>query len=224
MSEEIIEDIRKAVEGSDEKPKLEKAELLGIKFITTKKGADLLNDISRIFDLVDEKQKDSKKELIDQDKKVKFKVPTDFLDHTEYLEYETTEAGLRHFKHLSDPNKDQREYDQAVEMENLTFLDGVLLTWNIFEKILDKRLRDENGDPEKGICKGYSYEYLGVINDDINDLILNEVLELGYFKHHGEHLHELFEIGSSAYVRPAWMRKDNNCIDTKSSNEIASMH
>jgi len=207
MNELEMEEIKKAVEGYEEKPKLEKAELLGIKFVTTKKGADLLNEISRVFDLIDEKQKGSKKELIDQGKKVKFKVPIDFLDRTEYLEFETTEAGLRHFKGLLDPNKDQREYDQAVEMENLNFLDGVLLTWNIFNKILDKRLRDENGDPEQGICKGYSYEYLGIINDDVNDLILNEVLEHGYFKHHGEYLHELFEIGSSAYVRPAWTRK-----------------
>ena len=131
------------------------------------------------------------------------------MDHTEYLEFETTEAGLRHFKRLSDPNKSQREHDQAVEIENLTFLDGVLLTWNIFNKILDNRLRDENGDPEKGICKGYTYEYLGIINDDVTDLILNEVLEQGYLKNHGEHLHELFGIISSAYARPAWMRKKN---------------
>ena len=149
-------------------------------------------------------------QIIDQGKKVKFKVPIDFLDHTEYLEYETTEAGLRHFKHLQDPNKDQREFELAEAMENLTFIDGVLLTWNIFNKILDNRLRDENGDPEKGICKGFTYEYLGIINDDVTDLILNEVLEQGYLKNHGEHLHKLFRIRSSAYTRPAWMRKDKN--------------
>jgi len=153
-------------------------------------------------------------QIIDQGKKVKFKIPVNFMDHTEYIEFETTEAGLRHFKGLLDPNKDQREYNQAVEMENLTFLDGVLLAWNIFEKILDNRLRDENGDPEKGICKGYSYEYLGIINDDVNDLMLNNILMNGFFKHHGEHLHELFEMGSSAYVRPAWMRRDKNLKDS----------
>jgi len=90
--------------------------------------------------------------------------------------------------------QEKREINQTEAMENLTFLDGVLLTWNIFNKILDNRLRDENGDPEKGICKGYAYEYLGIINDDITDLILNEVLEQGYLKNHGEHLHELFGI------------------------------
>lgn len=215
VDKELEEKELKAVERSDEKPKLEKAELLGIKFVTTKKGANLLNDISRVFDLIDVKQDDSKSEpiitndqIIDQDKKVKFKLPINFLDHTEYLEYETTEAGFRHFKHLLDPNKDQRGYDQAVEMENLTFLDGVLLTWNIFNKILDNRLRDENGDPEKGVCNGHSYEHLGIINDDVTDLLLNEVLMHGYFKNHGEHLHELFEIRSSAYMRPAWMRSE----------------
>ena len=145
-------------------------------------------------------------QIIDHGRKVKFKVPIDFLHHTEYIEYETTEAGLRHFKQLLDPIKSKMQHDQAVEMEKLTFLDGVLLTWNIFAKILDNRLRDENGDPEKGICNGHVYEYLGIINDDMNDLILNEILIHGFFRHHSEHLHELFEISPNAYVRPAWMQ------------------
>ena len=107
-------------------------------------------------------------------------------------------------------NRRERETKLAEAIENLTFIDGVLLTWNIFNKILDNRLRDENGDPEKGICKGHSYEYLGIINDDVTDLILNEVLEQGYLKNRGEHLHELFRIRSSAYTRPAWMCSDKN--------------
>ena len=57
----------KAVKGHEDKTKLKKAELLGIKFITTEKGADLLNEISRVFDLVDVKQKDSKEELSEDD-------------------------------------------------------------------------------------------------------------------------------------------------------------
>jgi len=36
--------------------------------------------------------------IIDQGKKVKFKVPIDFLDHTEYIEFETTKAGLKRAK------------------------------------------------------------------------------------------------------------------------------
>ena len=196
MNENEIEEIRDAVEGHKEEANIKECSNRIVK---------TLKDIAK-------EEKNNKAEpimtndqIIDQGKKVKFKVPIDFLSHTEYLEYETTEAGLNHFKGLLDPNKDQREFDQAVEMEKLTFLDGVLLTWNIFNKILDNRLRDENGDPEQGICKGYAYEYLGIINDDITDLLLNEVLELGYFKHHSEHLHELFEIGSRHYMRPAWM-------------------
>lgn len=66
--------------------------------------------------------------------------------------------------------------------ENLTFLDGVLVTWKIFEKILEKRLTDENGEPEKGICNGHSYDYLGIIQDDIAEYILDGVLEHGYYK------------------------------------------
>lgn len=133
-------------------------------------------------------------QIIDQGKKVKFKVPINFLDHTEYLEYETTEAGLRHFKYLLDPNKDEREYNQAVEIENLTFLDGVLLTWEIFDKILDNRLRDDTGNPEGIIYKDRKYDYLGIINDDVTDLLLNQVLEHGYFKTRGNQLINQFGI------------------------------
>lgn len=37
----------------------------------------------------------------------------------------------------------------TVETKDLTFIDGILVTWEeIFNKILDRRLRDDNGDPE----------------------------------------------------------------------------
>jgi len=54
-----------------------------------------------------------------------------------------------------------------------------------------------------GICKGHSYEYLAIINDDVNDLLLNDVLENGYLKIRGEHLHELFGLKPRSYMRPA---------------------
>jgi len=141
---------------TNKKPDLKLAKLLNIEFLTTEKGAELLNEISRIFDLVDVKQKDSKAEL------------------------QNAENIIRN----------------TVETKDLTFLDGVLVTWEIFNKILDKRLRDDNGDPEGIIYKGRKYDYLGIIDDDVNDLLLNNVLEHGYFKSRGKYLCDLFENSS----------------------------
>ena len=74
---------------------------------------------------------------------------------------------------------------------NLTFIDGVLVTWKLYDRILKKQLTDENGEPEKD-NKGYSY--LGIINDDVTDLLLNQVLGHGYFKTRGYQLMNQFGI------------------------------
>jgi len=191
MSEEIIEEIKKAVEGSDEKPKLEKAELLGIKFVTTEKGANLLNDISRVFDLVDVKQDDNKSEPII----------------------------TRHFKRLLDPNKDKREMviaeELAEEIENLSFYDGVILVWEIFDRIVDEYFDEDEKD-----AFGYSYD-LGLM-DKMQDILSNEVLNK-IENLRKKRLHELFLMKSDLYKCPAWMRNDKNCIDTKMNKEIVSM-
>jgi len=152
-----MEEIKQAVERYRKETRLKKAELLGVKFITSEKGAYLLNEISRVFDLLDTEQKDSKSYPV--------------ISCNEII-------------------------DQAIAMENLTFLDCVLVTWNIFNKILDKRLRDDNGEPEGIIYKGRKYDYLGIIDDDVNDLLLNNVLEHGYFKSRGKYLCDLFENSS----------------------------
>jgi len=80
----------------------------------------------------------------------------------------------------------------TVETKDLTFMDGVLVTWNIFNRILDKYLRDENGEPEQGISEGHSYDYLGPINDDVTSLLWDKVLEHGYLKSRGEYLSNQF--------------------------------
>jgi hypothetical protein len=101
----------------------------------------------------------------------------------------------RVFKQISEERENPKPENQPiVKTENLTFLDGVLVTWNIFNKILDKRLRDENGDPKKGVCNGHEYEYLGIINDDIAGSILDKVLEHGFFKTRGYQLMHQFGI------------------------------
>ena len=68
--------------------------------------------------------------------------------------------------------------------KHLTFIDGVIVTWEIYDRILKKQLTDENGEPEKD-SKGYSY--LAIINDDITNLLFLEVL-LNYYKTRGYQL------------------------------------
>jgi len=76
-----------------------------------------------------------------------------------------------------------------IKTENLTFMDGVLVTWNVFNKVLNKRLKNEKGIDEKD---DFGYSYLQIINDDITDLLLSEILDNSYFKIHGNNLNNLF--------------------------------
>ncbi len=80
----------------------------------------------------------------------------------------------------------------ADDQENqLTFVDGVLVTWKIYDKVLKNQLTDEKGEPEKD-SKGC--DYLGIINDNIDDLLFNQILEKGYFKNRGYQLMHQFGI------------------------------
>lgn len=89
-----------------------------------------------------------------------------------------------------------KEFEKAQNLQNLSFIDGILVTWEVFNKILEKRLTDEDGNletDEKG------YDYLGIIKDDVTDLLLNKVLELGYFRFRGVHLCDEFGIYPGYY-------------------------
>ncbi len=142
---------------------LNKIDVLGIEFQTNEKGIELLKGISKAF------------EMIEVNKSEKISESTDLNNKHERL-------------------GDFIERITADNSENhLTFIDGVLVTWKIFNKILDKRLRDDNGDPEGIMYKGKKYDYLGIINDDVTDLLLNQVLENGYFKTRGHQL--MYEFG-----------------------------
>jgi len=81
--------------------------------------------------------------------------------------------------------------NKIENIQGLTFLDGVLLTWNIFDHILKKRLIDKNGNMEKD---KNGCEYLGIITDDITNLLSDPVLEQGYFKTRGDQLINQFGI------------------------------
>ena len=39
---------------------------------------------------------------------------------------------------MNEPKKEIKDIGKAVDIENLTFLNGVFLTWNAFNNILDK--------------------------------------------------------------------------------------
>lgn len=142
---------------------LNKIDVLGIEFQTNEKGIELLKGISKAFEMIEVNKSE--------------KIP------------ESTDSSNKH-ERLGD----FIERITADNSENhLTFIDGVLVTWKIFNKILDKRLRDDNGDPEGIMYKGKKYDYLGIINDDVTDLLLNQVLENGYFKTRGHQL--MYEFG-----------------------------
>ena len=194
---EIKKEIKNEIKEAVEKPDLHLIKLGNIKYISTEKGVELLKQIQDMFDRMDrdEKQRQSAVNSIrNTDERVKVKIPyEDILGHTENLEYITNRKGSAFLKEQIMP--DLLEETQSTELiENLSFLDGVLLTWNIFNKILDERLRDENGEPEQGISEGHSYDYLGIINDDIASLLRDKVLEHGYLKSRGEYLCNQFDI------------------------------
>lgn len=77
-----------------------------------------------------------------------------------------------------------------IDVEKLTFLDGVLVTRHIFEKVLQKHLTDKNGNFLKGFDQGYFYCFLGTINDDVTGMLEDNVLNNGYFKKYGEFLYQ----------------------------------
>lgn len=75
--------------------------------------------------------------------------------------------------------------------KNLSFMDGVILTHRIYERILQKQLKDEHGKPEKD---NNGFSYLGIINDDINELLICKVLLSTYFRSRGSQLASQFGI------------------------------
>ena len=192
---EIMKETKNKIKEADEKPEIHLVKLGSIKYISTERGVELLKQIQDMFDRMDgwEKQRQNTvNSMRNTGEKVKVKIPyTDILDHTENLEYITDRKGSAFLKEQISP--DLSEETQSTEaIKNLTFLDGVLLTWNIFNRILDKHLRDENGEPEQGISEGHSYDYLGIINDDVTSLLWDKVLEHGYLKSRGEYLSNQF--------------------------------
>jgi len=88
--------------------------------------------------------------------------------------------------------KQKIEEMKADNLEkNLTFIDGVLLTHRIYDNVLKKQLTDKNGEPEKD---NNGCDYLGAIDDDINDLLFCKTLENGYYKNRGSQLFNQFEL------------------------------
>ena len=138
----------------------------------------------------------------EDNKKVKFSLEIEVFDQTEVIPFETTRRGLEEFKRLLDPNKNGREAvlleELIEEMDNLTFYDGVILVWEIFERIVDDYFDEDDKD-----AFGYRYD-LGLM-DKMQDILSNEVLNK-IENLRKERLHDLFIMKSDLYKRPAWMR------------------
>ncbi len=119
------------------------------------------------------KKKETKMNEADETKKPDKKVLTDLIKRDEF-----------------------EEFEKAQKLQNLSFIDGVVVTWEIFNRVLKKQLTDKDGNletDEKG------YDYLGIIEDDVTDLLLNKVLEVGYLKSRGIHLCDQFGIYPGYY-------------------------
>ena len=196
---ETKEEIKDKIKEADEKPDLQ---IVNIKHISTERRVALLKQIQDMFDTMDgwEKQRQEYQRTIVEKKreeerkgeeKVKFSVPIDFRDHKEQVTYETTRRGLDHFKHLMDPDKEEREFDMAEDIQNLTFYDGVILVREILKRIIEEYFEDDEKD-----SSGCSYG--AGLWDKMNDILDNNVFNQ-IRKHRARDLHDLFEIKTRDY-------------------------
>lgn len=101
-----------------------------------------------------EEKKDIKIKEKKADEKVKFSLKIEVLDHTEIIPYETTRRGLEEFKRLMNPFKEEIKIERAEAMENLTFLDGVILVREIFDRIINGFFDEDDKD-----TYGSRYDY-----------------------------------------------------------------
>lgn len=88
---------------------------------------------------------------------------------------------------IGNPNQNPKDFN----LKDLNFLDGIFLTYHIFNSVLKKRLSDRKGNLEKDKDGA---DYLGVINDDIHELLICKTLEQGYYKDLGSQLFNRFGI------------------------------
>ena len=199
---ETKEEIKNKIKEADEKPDLHLIKLGNIKYISTERGVDLLKQIQDMFDRMDEWEKQrqeyqrttvekKKEEEKRGEEKVKFSIPIDFIDHKEYITYETTQRGLEFFKYHMDPNKEEREFDRAEEIQCLTFYDGVILVREILKRTIEEYLGDDEKD-------SHGCSYGAGLWDKMSDILDNNVLDQ-IQKHRSEDLHNLFEIKNCQY-------------------------
>lgn len=182
---------------------LEIVELGNYKFVATKSGAEFLNRVKKGFDLVSgwdkkrqecqridmEKKQQKEREL---NKKVEFDMRINVLDHEEIIPYTTTQRGYDEFKRMMDPFKGEKELNRSEEIETLTFYDGVILVWEIIDRVIDEYFEEDEKD-----IYGQRYD-LGLI-EKIQDILNNEVLD-NIEKQRKKHLHDLFEIHHGHYA------------------------
>jgi hypothetical protein len=200
---EIKEEIKDKTKEADEKPDIHLVKLGNIKYISTERGVELLKQIQDMFDRMDryEKQRQEYQRTIVEKKrgeelrgeeKVTFSIPIDFIDHKEYITYETTQRGLEFFKYHMDPNKEEREFDRAEEIQYLTFYDGVILVREILKRIIEEYFEDDEKD-------SHGCSYGAGLWDKMNDILDNNILNQ-IRKHRAKDLHSLFEIKNCQYT------------------------
>ena len=146
-----------------EKPKLYVAKLGDIKYISTEKGVELLKELQDRFDSMDRNEKQKQ---------------------------EFRKAELQKCNNDELQNAENR-IQVTAEMKNLTFYDGVILTWDIFHRLIDDLFFDD--ETEKGDC------HKKWIDERASDILINNVIN-PFNVQRAKQLHGLFEIHHSQYI------------------------
>ncbi len=87
--------------------------------------------------------------------------------------------------------KQETNNNLNLDLNNLTFIDGIILTDKIYNMVLEKHLTDKNGE-DKTDSDGYSYQKK--IDEDIWDLLFDQVLIHKYHEHRKDKLIKEFKI------------------------------
>lgn len=146
-----------------EKPKLYVAKLGNIKYISTEKGVEFLKELQDRFDSMDRSEKQKQ-------------------------EFRKAELLKRSNDELQNA---ENRIQVTAEMKNLTFYDGVILTWDVFNRLINGLFFDDETEKED--------RYKKWIDERASDILINNVIN-PFNVQRAKQLHGLFEIHHSQYI------------------------
>ena len=146
-----------------EKLDLQIVKIGNIKYISTEEGIGLLKQFHDMFDSMDRNEKQKQ-------------------------EFRKAELQKRSNDELQNA---ENRIQITAEMKSLTFYDGVILTWDVFHRLINSPFFD--GETEKEDC------YKKWIDDRASDILINNVIN-PFNVQRAKQLHGLFEIHHSQYI------------------------